>query len=378
VFQYGQHDVVEEAAMATRTDDHILLLAGTRDGLYLYEGTCERRVWRTRGPFLSGCDISHATLDPRDGHTIWVAASGHGVTAVYRSPDRGATWEMAGAPFDAEQVWHVEPGHLSQPGRVYAGVKPAGLFQSDDGGDTWQPVRGLNEHPSAGEWWEGGGGKMLHTILTDASAPEDLTVAISVAGVFHSADGGVNWEPRNEGTVGMASEWEKFADMTAQHHGVHRCVHKVVRHPRQASVLFQQNHDGVFRSDDRGMTWVDICDGLPGRFGFVIGATHDGSVYVVPQDMYKVRYSGQLTVYRLRDGAQHWEALRDGLPEVENITLYREGLATDACTPGGIYFGTSTGDLYASVDGGDHWSLLASGLPPVRSVACEHYAAGSA
>jgi photosystem II stability/assembly factor-like uncharacterized protein len=362
--------------MATHTGDNIMLLAGTRDGLYLYEGTCERKAWSVRGPFLSGCDVSHATLDARDGRTIWAAASGHGVTAVYRSPDRGETWEMAGAPFDVEQVWHVEPGHAAQPGRVYAGVKPAGLFQSDDNGDTWMPVVGLNEHPSAGEWWEGGGGKMLHTILTDANDPQDLVVGISVAGVFHSADGGVTWEPRNEGTVGMASEWEKYAEATAHHHDVHRCVHKVVRHPQKADVLFQQNHDGVYRSNDRGANWVDICDGLRDRFGFVIGVTYDGSVYVVPQDMNKVRYSGPLTVYRMRDGAQHWEALTNGLPDVENITLYREGMATDACTPGGIYFGTSTGDLYASVDGGDTWSSMASGLPPVRSVACQHFNAG--
>jgi hypothetical protein len=359
--------------MATRLGDNVMVLAGTRDGLYLYDGTPSRDSWSVRGPFLSGCDISHAVLDPRDQSTIWVAASGNGTTAVYRSPDRAVSWEMAGPPFEVDQVWHVEPGHMSQPGRVYAGVKPAGLFVSDDFGVTWNPVTGLNEHPSSCEWWEGGAGKMVHTILTDHGDPNDLTVAISVAGVLHSSDGGMTWEPRNEGTIGMASMYAEMFDAVVQHPGVHRCVHKVVRHPQKPSVLYQQNHDGVYRTDDRGQTWVDICDGIPDRFGFAIGITWDGSVYVVPQDMNEVRYSGQLTVFRMREGETTWDALTHGLPEVEKLTLYREGLATDACTPGGVYFGTSAGDLFHTIDGGESWSALATGLPPVRSVSCEHY-----
>jgi hypothetical protein len=362
--------------MATETDEKMLLLAGTRDGLYLYEGTCRRDAWTARGPYLQGCDLGNAVLDPRDGTTIWASGTGNGSTAVYRSPDRGLTWEMAGEPFDCDMVWHVEPGHASQPNRVYAGVRPAGLYYSDDRGDTWHPVSGLNAHPSAGEWWEGGGGKMLHTILTDASNPDDLTVAISVAGVFHSTDGGRSWSPRNEGTVGMAEFYASELGSDVQHPGVHRCVHKVVRHPSEPAVLFQQNHDGVYRSDDRGASWVDVCDGLRDRFGFVIGVTRDAAVYVVPQDMDNIRYTGQLEVYRLRDGALHWDALTTGLPVVEGLTLYREGLATDHCLPGGVYFGTNHGDLFHTIDGGETWSKLAEGLPPVRSVSCGHFGTG--
>jgi hypothetical protein len=213
--------------MTVSPGENIMVLAGTRDGLVVFESTCERTNWQSRGPYLAGCDVSHAVLDPRDERTIWAAASGHGVTAVYRSPDRGESWKMAGQPFDLDQVWHVEPGHRSHPGRVYAGVKPAGLFQSDDYGETWQPVSGLNEHPSSGEWWEGGAGKMLHTILTDPTDPNDLTVAISVAGVFRSRDGGATWAPHNEGTVGMADAYAEMYDTTTQHPDVHRCVHKV-------------------------------------------------------------------------------------------------------------------------------------------------------
>jgi photosystem II stability/assembly factor-like uncharacterized protein len=360
--------------MAIRTDDRIMLLAGTRDGLYVYEGTCRRDRWDTRGPYLEGFEISNAVLDPRDGRTIWSTVVGNGMTGVYRSFDRGETWEQAGDAWDVDLVWQIAPGHAAHPGRVYVGVRPAGLYQSDDYGDTWEPVHGLNEHPSTGEWWEGGGGKMLHTILTDAADPNDLTVAISVAGVFRSTDGGQKWEPSNDGTVGMGEFWaSEFGDGALAHPGVHRCVHKIARHPARSDVLFQQNHDGVYVSSDRGRSWTDVSEGVRDRFGFVIGATRDGACYVVPQDMHAVRYSGQLEVYRLREGAGHWDVLTDGLPVVDNITLYRDGMTTDNCLPGGVYFGTSAGDIYATRDGGERWSKLASGLPPVRSVSCEHH-----
>lgn len=359
--------------MATRSDDNILLLAGTRDGLYLYEGSCRREAWTTRGPFLAGLDINNAVLDPRDGRTIWASGTGNGCTAVYRSIDRGESWEMAGEPFDCDMVWHVEPGHASQPGRIWAGVRPAGLFTSDDYGDSWRPVSGLNDHPSAGEWWEGGGGKMLHTIVINPEDANDLTVAISVAGVFRSLDGGETWHPANEGTDSMAEGYEQIYETDAQHPGVHRCVHKVVQHPTNPRVLYQQNHDGVYRSDDRGASWTGLHDGLRDRFGFVIGVTRDASVFVIPQDMNKVRYDGQLEVYRRREGAETWDVLTAGLPEVESFTTYREGMATDNCLPGGVYFGTNHGDLYHTVDGGETWSKLAGDLPPVRSVSIEHF-----
>lgn len=355
--------------MAVRDDENILVLAGTRDGLYLFDGTCRRDAWAARGPFLGGCDVSHAILDHRDGRTIWAAATGNGATAVYRSDDRGETWRMSGGAWDVDQIWHVEPGHVSQPWRVYAGVKPAALYRSDDGGESWQELPGLTSHPSRVEWWEGGAGLILHTIIVDDQDPQDLFVAMSVAGAFHSTDGGRSWTPRNEGVFSFADDMLPDARFPE----VHRCVHKMVRHPRERSVLYQQNHIGVYRSDSRGAQWVDIGAGLPCRFGFAIGITRDGGVYVVPQDENTVRFSGQLTVYRTRDGGLSWDALTAGLPAIENVTLYREGMATDACDPGGVYFGTSQGDLFHTRDGGDQWATLASGLPPIRSVSCEHW-----
>lgn len=351
----------------------LLLSVGTRNGLYFLESDDSRQEWAIRGPYLPGLDISHAILDQRDGQTIFAAANGDGNAAVYRSDDRGYTWSMAGQPFNAELVWHVEPAVAADEGAVFAGVAPAALYRSNDRGDTWQEVTSLTSHPSRSEWQGGGGGLCLHTIVNDPSNPEALAVGISSVGWFITEDAGISWHSRNGGVTSFADFLIEEFGMDVAHRDIHNCIHKAVRHPSNG-LVYQQNHDGVYKTYDNGTEWIDISEGLPSRFGFVIGVTMDGSVFVVPQhdweEPHGVRMTGQLEVYRMAGGMGSWERLTNGLPEVENVTLYREGMATDRLTPGGVYFGTSDGRVLATRDAGDHWNSIAEGLPPVRSVSC--------
>lgn len=358
--------------MPDSTPSPLTLAIGTRDGLYLLEGDASRTTWTRRGPYLRGNDVSHAFLDSRDGATIWAAANGNDERAVYRSPDLGNTWNAHAREIESSQLWHIEPIPGTSSSAVYLGIAPAALYRTDDGGESWQPVAGFNNHDSKVEWWEGGGGMCLHTISPNPRQPDDLLLGMSVGGVFHSIDGGQTWEPRNNGIPSGASEWERFTEGSSRH-DVHRCTHKLVRHPSNG-VIYQQNHVGVYRSNDLGKEWVNISEGLSNPFGFVIGITADGAIYVVPQHDWEeeigVRYTGQLAVYRSRDEGNSWDRLTNGLPEVSGMTLYREGLATDRMSPGGIYFGTSDGHLFQSADGGDSWRLIADDLPPIRSVEC--------
>lgn len=353
----------------SKLSQRLLLITGTRDGLFMFEREQPGAEWQKHGPSLAGLDVSHAKLDPRDGRTIYAAATGNGSTAIYRSCDAGRHWEVAGEPFEVDQVWHVEPGHSSQPGRLYAGTMPGGLYASDDRGDSWNPVPGINAHATRNEWWEGGaGGIYLHRILIDPERQERIYVGISVAGLFRSDDGGRSWHPRNDGVFNFNAGNDDF-----KHQDVHRCIHSAVLDPHDSRVIYQQNHVGVYRSDDGGDSWNDITGGLPSSFGFVIAITRQQTpaVFVVPQDENNIRLSGQLTVFRTRDRGQTWDALTSGLPQVERVTLYREGMTTDHHDPAGVYFGTSDGTIWCSSDTGDSWSALARGLPPIRSLTCD-------
>src|SRR5262245_42137216 len=101
-------------------------------------------------------------------------------------------------PWEFKRVWHLEPS-LTDPDSVYAGVEDAALFHSGDGGQTWQELPGLRTHGSSSAWQPGAGGMCLHTILVDPSRAERIFIAISAAGVFGSDDAGQTWRPMNRG-----------------------------------------------------------------------------------------------------------------------------------------------------------------------------------
>ena len=263
-----------------------------------------------------------------------------------------------------DQIWTLHFAH----GALYAGVSEAGLFVSRDRGESWQPVDGFNNHPSRDTWVPGFGGLGAHTILSDAKNPNRMWVGVSAAGFFRTDDGGVTWNPKNKGV-------NPAVDSAPASTG--QCIHHAAHDPQNADVIFRQEHRGVHRSDDGGDNWRVIETGLPVAelsdghhcsFGFpMVMDRPSKSVFVAPLDGDNFRFprGGQLAVYRTRDGAS-WDAKTDGLPGNCFAGVLRGAMAADQ--NGGIYFGTTSGSIYASGDLGETWREIASGLPRVMSV----------
>jgi hypothetical protein len=223
----------------------VLVLVGTKDGVFLLRSDGERGEWRVSGPSLVRHDVCHAVRDSRG--TLWASANPRdGAPAIFHSEDEGATWLKCGDLPPCERAWHVRPGRSDENGRVWAGVMPATLLRSDDRGQTWQDVPGLNAHPSRPEWWPGGGGLCMHTVILPEGQSGRVYAGISVAGFFRSDDDGVTWTPANEGTSSMAEFVAgEFFGGKVEHPGVHRCVHKVVVNPTNPETLYMQQHEGV-------------------------------------------------------------------------------------------------------------------------------------
>jgi hypothetical protein len=345
----------------------VLLLAGTRKGLFLLRGDDDRRGWEVDGPQLTGWDVYHAVADPRDG-VVYVCANHfvYGAT-VHRSSDDGRTWERSeglGLPEESgltlERTWHLEPGRPSEPDTLWLGGAPGVLFRSDDGGRSWEVNRGLLEHPTRDRWNPGAGGLCCHSIQLDPDDPQRMYVGISAAGVFRSEDGGESWTPANSGTA---------ADFLPDPYPeVGQCVHKVLLHPARPERLWQQNHCGVYRSDDRGASWERLDgNGLPSEFGFALALdlADPDVAYVVPEEGSdnRVTCDGRIGVYRTADAGASWELASDGLPVPAWVAVLREDLAFDEQ---GVYLGTQSGSVFALAGG--TWVPVASQLPPVQSV----------
>jgi len=267
-------------------------------------------------------------------------------------------------PWEFARVWHLEPS-LTDPDTVLAGVEDAALFRSTDGGQSWHELAGLRGHGSGSSWQPGAGGMCLHTIILDPRDSERIFVAISAAGVFRTDDGGETWRPVNRGLQSGG-----IPDPDAE---VGHCVHRLAMHPSRPDVLYMQKHWDVMRSDDAGESWHEVSGDLPTDFGFAIDVhSHEPeTIYVVPikSDSEHFPPDGKLRVYRSRTGGNEWEPLTEGLPQSNcYVNVLRDAMAVDSLESCGVYFGTTGGQVYASADAGNSWAPIVRDLPAVLSV----------
>ncbi|MCW2812448.1 MAG: hypothetical protein JWP61_2906 [Friedmanniella sp.] len=349
-----------------------VLLVGTRKGLWIGRSDESREDWTWSDPQFLMQAVYAVAVDTRgDQPRMFVSGtSEHWGPGVYRSDDLGHTWtETAGAavrfPGDlgssVERVWQIQPAGDTEPDVVWAGTQPSALFRSADRGESFSLVRSLWDHPHRTQWGAGFGGQAIHTIVPDETDPGRLTVAMSTGGVYQTSDRGASWSPANHGikAVFFPDPWPEFG----------QCVHKVAAHPSRPDRLFAQNHHGVYRSDDRGGTWVSIAEGLPADFGFpIVVDPHDPDrVYVFPlvADGERIPPHGQARVWRSLDAGSSWQESSAGLPDGFWSAVMRDAMTTDRGDPAGVYLGARDGSVFASLDGGDTWAQVAAHLPDV-------------
>jgi hypothetical protein len=359
------------------------LLVATRKGLFELSG---RVPEVTRAHFL-GAPVSAVLRDPRDN--TWYAALGHGHFGVkiHRSDDEGVTWTELAAPayppkpadvedicpmrqtprpWNTELVWTLEAGHAAEPGVLWAGTIPGGLFRSPDRGDTWQLVESLWNHPARQQWFGGGYDYPgVHSVLVDPRGPGRVVAGVSCGGVWRSDDGGASWQ------VGRGMRAPYMPDGLADAPEI-QDPHRLAFCAAAPDVMWTQHHCGMFRSLDAGLTWQQLTDVAPSDFGFAVAAhpTEPDTAWFVPAagDEARVPVDGRVVVTKTTDGGRTFTAATTGLPQSHAYDLsYRHALDVDAAGER-VAFGSTTGSMWNSNDTGDTFTAITASLPPIFAV----------
>ncbi len=361
---------------------------GTRKGIFTLRSASDRSHWILDAPSFLGHIAQHVVPDPRTpGLVLAGCSTGHLGPTVFRSHDGGLTWNEASVPpafrtgeplaRSLKAAFWLTPGLASQPEVWFLGGSPQGMFRSDDDGDTWTPVDGWNDHPMWTTWCEWPeqntpDGSMLHSISIDPRDANHMYLGLSSGGVFESGNGGADWKPLNKGSM---HPMLGHAELEFGHD-----PHCIRLHPIRPDRLYQQNHCGIYRLDrdsDQPDSWSRIGDNMPsavGDIGFPIELhpRDPDTVWVFPMDGSDVwpRTSpdGRPAVYRTTDAGSTWARQDSGLPDNGWFTVKRQAMTTDNHDSVGVYFGTTSGEVWASFDEGDSWSCLVAHLPEIYSV----------
>jgi hypothetical protein len=364
------------------------ILVGTRKGLFVLSADRARKRWSMAGPHFLGQTVNHAVIDPRDGRTLLAAVkAGHLGPTVFRSTDLGRKWKEAKRPpafpkaaageegVAVDHVFWLTPAHAKNPGRWYAGTSPQGLFVTQDGGDTWDSVAGFNANRANDPWIVKGtdgppDGATLHSINVDPFDAAHIYVGLSMGGVFESRDDGATWKPLNRGCVA-----DFLPDPEAEYGHDPHCVRV---HPTVRDVVYQQNHCGIYRLDRKASRWLRIGENMPkaiGDIGFpmVLHPRDAKTLWVFPMDgttvWPRVPIGGKPAAYVSRDAGATWKRLDKGLPPAQGwFTVKRQAMCTDGFESPGLYFGTTSGEVWASFDEGEAWHCLCLHLPEIYAV----------
>ena len=375
------------ASPATR----IVVLVATRKGAWIFQSDRRRKTWSCDGPHFLGHTISHLMLDPRDGRTLLAAArTGHLGPTVFRSSNLGRSWKEAARPpafatpthdLPARAVDHnfwLTPGHASDPGNWYVGTSPQGLFRSSDGGNTWDPLPGVNDNAQLRTWMGSAqdgtpDGPKLHSVIVDPRDPAHLYFAMSGGGVHESRDAGATWTTLVDGMEVV----EGFDPTDVTFHDPH-CVRLCPTNPDR---LYQQNHCGIYRLDRQAGkpdTWQRIGRKMPKRVGdigfpMVLHPRDADTAWVFPMDggtvWPRTSPDGHPAAYVTRNAGKTWQRLDHGLPETQAWwTVKRQAMTVDAQSAPALYLGTTSGELWIGHDEGAQWKNIARHLPEIYAV----------
>ena len=339
----------------------------TRKGLIVLKPNSSG--WDVERTHFDGVRATYVAIDEAK-KWVWVGLNhGHWGPKLHISKNKGKTFEEIEIPKfpegSKEKLVEFWAFARDSKGRIYLGTDPANIFHSDDDGKTWNLNEGFNKVEGRDKWFGGGtDGSCLHSISIDPRDDNRIIVGISVGGVIETKDRGKTWKYCNSGL--------KATFMPDPNDPIVQDPHLVERAKSNPDILWQQNHCGIFKSENGGSQWQDLskAKGLKSAFGWaVVVDEKDANVaYTIPalSDETRIPVQRKLFVQKTKDGGKSWKILSKGLPQKHCYDIILRHAFSKHQKQ--MIFGSSTGHIYFSKNAGDSWKQLKYQLAPIYSL----------
>lgn len=307
-------------------------------------------TWKPIFDDQTSYSIGCITLDPQNPFVVWVGTGenvggrhvGYG-DGIYRSKDGGENWENMGLkesqhiskiivhPENSDILWVAAQGPLWSKGGE------RGLYKTTDAGKTWKKVLGDDE-------WIG-----VTDVIIDPRNPEQLyaatwqrhrNVASYLGGgpgtsIFRSEDGGATWEEikkglpeSNMGKIGLA--------ISPQNPDV-----------IYAAIELDRRTGAVYRSSNRGGSWVKRADAVSGA----TGPHYYQELYASPHAFDRI-YLVDVRAQVSDDGGKTFRRMNEQFKHSDNHAFsFRKD------DPDYLLVGTD-GGLYESYDLAENWRFI--------------------
>jgi len=279
---------------------------------------------------------------PQDPNRILAGSE----VGIYRSEDKGATWDLLESPMDGQQIWSVAV-HPTNPDIIFAGAKPPGVYRSIDGGKSWEKL----SVPIAERCFAGA--PKVTNIVFDPRDSRSVWVGVEIDGVYCSRDGGDTW-------VHLPPLGDNFLNQD---------VHGLTIGLGKPTKIHVTTPDGIWTSTTEGESWM--LHGFPRFFekdkisycrGVALKADNPDVIFVGNGDFIPGKTGA---IQRSTDGGKTWEAAK--LAKEPNSTIYWFG--THPADPNTIVANSLHGYVYTSTDGGESWDKVEQEFGEIRAMA---------
>lgn len=263
--------------------DSTVMYGGTQDNNPLIRRTGQSD-WRR----MLGGDGFVTLADPRNNDIIYTE---YQYGNLFKSTDGGRDWDRITEGMDRTRSnWNspfmFEPGN---PDVLYFGSHR--MHKTEDGGESWSII--------SDDLSNGPGGNLVYGTISSLDVhPEDVDIIIA------GTDDGNVWITENGG-----ADWILVSDSLPA-----RWVTRVVCDPHQvgrfyvtfSGLKWNESFSHIYRTDDFGVNWEDIGQGLP--------EVPVNDLIVDPEDSRRYWIATDLGVFESLDAGETWYSLGQNMP----------------------------------------------------------------